>query len=132
MHVCSQSYKRLRSAPKTVFILKENSINLNFHELGIIQIDIGFVFQLTMVGRKRAVFQSLLEEAREMAMADGEGKTVMYTCVGAEWRPFGHPRAKRPLDSVVLDEAVAERLVGDVQDFIDSPAWYRERGIPYR
>ena len=32
----------------------------------------------------------------------------------------------------VLDEAVAERLVGDVQDFIDSPAWYRERGIPYR
>jgi len=88
--------------------------------------------QLTMVGRKRAVFQSLLEEAREMAMADGEGKTVMYTCVGAEWRPFGHPRAKRPLDSVVLDEAVAERLVGDVQDFIDSPAWYRERGIPYR
>ena len=99
---------------------------------GIIQIAIGFVFQLTMVGRKRAVFQSLLEEAREMAMADGEGKTVMYTCVGAEWRPFGHPRAKRPLDSVVLDEAVAERLVGDVQDFIDSPAWYRERGIPYR
>jgi len=88
--------------------------------------------QMTMVGRKREVFESLLEDAREMAMADTDGKTVMYTCVGAEWRAFGHPRAKRPLHSVVLDEAVSERLVDDVKDFIDSPAWYRERGIPYR
>lgn len=88
--------------------------------------------QMTMVGRKRAVFQSLLEDAREMAMADTDGKTVMYTCVGAEWRQFGHPRAKRPLHSVILDETVSDRLVDDVQDFIDSPAWYRERGIPYR
>ena len=87
---------------------------------------------MTMVGRKRAVFQSLLEDAREMAMADTDGKTVMYTCVGAEWRQFGHPRAKRPLHSVILDETVSDRLVDDVQDFIDSPAWYRERGIPYR
>jgi len=88
--------------------------------------------QMTTVGRNRKMFSQLLDEAREMAMLEFSGKTVMYTVIGTEWRPFGHPRAKRPLTSVVLDQAVSEKLVGDVQDFIESPGWYRERGIPYR
>merc|ERR1719495_966570 len=56
----------------------------------------------------------------------------MYTCVGAEWRPFGHPRAKRPISSVVLDAGVGEAIVKDVREFMTSEGWYRERGIPYR
>jgi len=46
------------------------------------------------------------------------GKTIMYTVVGVDWRPFGHPRQRRPLNSVVLDDGVAERVVTDVKDFI--------------
>lgn len=52
----------------------------------------------------------------------------MYTAMGAEWRPFGFPRRRRPLASVVLDEGIAERIVQDVQEFITSPQWYSDRG----
>lgn len=53
---------------------------------------------------------------------------MMYTAMGAEWRPFGFPRRRRPLSSVVLDVGVAERIVDDVKDFIGNPKWYTDRG----
>ncbi|XP_037857459.1 mitochondrial chaperone BCS1 isoform X2 [Chlorocebus sabaeus] len=56
----------------------------------------------------------------------------MYTAVGSEWRPFGYPRRRRPLNSVVLQQGLADRIVSDVQEFIDNPKWYTDRGIPYR
>ena len=55
-----------------------------------------------------------------------------HAAMGSEWRPFGYPRRRRPLDSVVLDEGVGERILNDVREFIDNPQWYIDRGIPYR
>lgn len=63
-----------------------------------------------------------------MALRQHEGRTVMYTALGSEWRPFGHPRRRRPLDSVVLDAGLSERLLADVREFINIPAWYADRG----
>ena len=70
--------------------------------------------------------------ARLMAVEKHEGKTIMYTPIGAEWRQFGYPRQRRPISSVILDKGISERILSDVQEFIDFPQWYRERGIPYR
>uniref|UniRef100_A0A3P9K8K6 Mitochondrial chaperone BCS1 n=1 Tax=Oryzias latipes TaxID=8090 RepID=A0A3P9K8K6_ORYLA len=70
--------------------------------------------------------------ARELALKQEEGRTVMYSAMGAEWRPFGFPRRRRPLSSVVLEVGVAEKIVDDVKDFIGNPKWYTDRGIPYR
>ncbi|XP_052269172.1 mitochondrial chaperone BCS1-like isoform X2 [Dreissena polymorpha] len=67
-----------------------------------------------------------------MALQKQEGRTVMYTAVGPEWRPFGYPRRKRPLNSVVLDKQVSDRIMKDITEFIDNPTWYMDRGIPYR
>ncbi|KAG9349428.1 hypothetical protein JZ751_027871 [Albula glossodonta] len=86
----------------------------------------------TALGRDRDVFFNILQEARELALKQEEGRTVMYTAMGAEWRPFGFPRRRRPLSSVVLDHGVAERIVDDVKEFISHPKWYLDRGIPYR
>lgn len=44
--------------------------------------------------------------------------------MGHEWRPFGNPRRKRPIESVVLEDGVSEKLVNDVQDFIDNANWF--------
>lgn len=66
--------------------------------------------------------------ARELALKQEEGRTVMYTAMGAEWRPFGFPRRRRPLSSVVLEVGVAERIVDDVKEFIGNPKWYTDRG----
>jgi chaperone BCS1 len=67
--------------------------------------------------------------ARQMAMLQHEGKIIMYTAIGAEWRQFGHPRRKRPISSVVLDEGVGERIINDIKEFVNNPGWYSERGI---
>lgn len=67
-----------------------------------------------------------------MALKTLEGRTIVYTALGSEWRPFGHPQKPRPLTSVVLDDGISERILKDVQKFISKPYWYIERGIPYR
>lgn len=87
---------------------------------------------LTAFGRDKNIYFKMLEEARTLALKFTEGKTIMYTAMGAEWREFGHPRKRRPIQSVVLDEGVAERVVKDCKEFITSPQWYYDRGIPYR
>lgn len=56
----------------------------------------------------------------------------MYTAMGSEWRPFGHPRKRRPITSVVLDRGVSESILRDCKEFIETPKWYADRGIPYR
>ncbi|KAK5046350.1 hypothetical protein LTR84_008494 [Exophiala bonariae] len=87
---------------------------------------------LTTLYSQRHVFESLFKEAHDIATQSVEGKTVIYTAWGTKWDKFGNPRSKRPLDSVILDKGVKERIVNDVQDFFSSSKWYYERGIPYR
>mmetsp|Transcript_24798 Transcript_24798/g.59660 ORF Transcript_24798/g.59660 Transcript_24798/m.59660 type:complete len:496 (+) Transcript_24798:297-1784(+) len=87
---------------------------------------------LMSVGRDVSVFEDLLVEAKEKALKAETGKTVIYTNWGTEWRPFGHPRRKRAIDSVILDEGISESILADVYDWRASAPWYHERGIPYR
>jgi len=68
-------------------------------------------------------------QARKMALQKMEGKTIMYTAVGSEWRQFGYPRKRRPLSSVILDRGVGESILSDVQEFIKNPQWYTDRGM---
>ncbi|KZP12609.1 hypothetical protein FIBSPDRAFT_155584 [Athelia psychrophila] len=87
---------------------------------------------LTTLSRDRALFPSLLAEARDLAMRGQEGKLVIHTAWGTEWKPFGKPRRKRPVQSVVLEDGIAEKVEGDVKAFLDRRKWYADRGIPYR
>jgi len=87
---------------------------------------------LTAFGRDPSVYAKLLREAEAASTQQQEGTTVVYTSWGTEWRPFGHPRRKRPINSVVLAEGVSDELVADIQEWRESAAWYHDRGIPYR
>ena len=87
---------------------------------------------LTSIGRNRQLYFDILNEARTSALRNYEGKTIMYTPVGAEWRPFGYPRNHRPLDSVILDQNISENILSDIKEFISNTNWYTNRGIPYR
>lgn len=87
---------------------------------------------LTALGTNRNVYFEILDEARKLALQKTEGRTVMYTAMGSEWRPFGYPRKKRPISSVVLDRSIEEHILNDVREFIGNPKWYVDRGIPYR
>jgi chaperone BCS1 len=87
---------------------------------------------LTTLYTYRHIFEQLFTEAHQLAQRSKEGKTTIYTAWGTDWRPFGEPKRKRPLDSVVLEEGVKERIVDDLKAFLDTRTWYLDRGIPYR
>ncbi|CAK9437345.1 uncharacterized protein LODBEIA_P17230 [Lodderomyces beijingensis] len=87
---------------------------------------------LTTLYRDRHLFNEMLRDAKNLAIKANEGKTVIFTSWGPEWRPFGQPRSKRLLGSVILDQGIAEDVVEDVRDFLTSGDWYHKRGIPYR
>lgn len=88
--------------------------------------------KLTTLYKDRYIFNEILEEAKTIAMKSNEGKTVIYTSFGPEWRKFGQPKAKRALPSVVLDQGIKETILEDVKDFMRNGGWYSDRGIPYR
>lgn len=88
--------------------------------------------RLTTLYRDRTLFSELLTEAKTLALKIREGKTVIYTSWGPEWRPFGQPRQKRVLGSVILDKDLDTLILNDVKDFLGSGEWYHNRGIPYR
>lgn len=67
-----------------------------------------------------------------MAQQSTEGKTIVYTSRSTSWEKFGEPRRKRPIESVILDKGVKERIIADLKDFLASAKWYYDRGIPYR
>jgi len=86
---------------------------------------------LTTLSRDRDIFPDLLQEARQLAIKSQEGKTVVYTSWGPDWRPFGQPRRRRLLESVILDSGIKESIVKDVQNFLSSGGWYYERGTQH-
>jgi chaperone BCS1 len=87
---------------------------------------------LTTLYAYRHIFEELFTEAHQLAQRMREGKTIMYNSWGTEWKPFGDPKRKRPIDSVVLEEGVKEKILSDIQAFLTARTWYLDRGIPYR
>lgn len=83
---------------------------------------------LTTLSRDRILFPQLLSDARDLAMRGQEGKLVIHTAWGIEWKPFGQPRRKRPLQSVVLEPGIGEKVEQDIKSFLERRQWYADRG----
>jgi chaperone BCS1 len=104
-------------------------------EKNVVDINSGSLWEtltLTTLGQSRKIFEEIITEARILALQKEEGTTVIYTTSGIDWRRFGFPRKRRPLNSVILEEGKGERILSDVKEFLASMRWYSERGIPYR
>ena len=87
---------------------------------------------LTTIGRRRPLLLKMLEEARKDVLARHAGLTLTYGSCGSDWRELCAPQEARPLDTVVLNEGIAERLAEDCKKFLTSGNWYKQRGIPHR
>ncbi len=89
--------------------------------------------KLMTLGRNTDVFTSILQEARQDALREQTGKTLIYNPVtGVEWGLSGWPKDKRLFGSVILDKGVGEQIKADCMEFLQSSTWYHDRGIPYR
>lgn len=87
---------------------------------------------LTTLYYYRHIFEDIFREAHEMALEKTEGKTVVYTSRNMGWEQSGQPKRRRPFNSVVLEEGLAEKILADVREFMNARTWYLDRGIPYR
>lgn len=85
---------------------------------------------ISMFGRDRSFMQSLFEEARDAATSRKIG-VECYMPRYEEWELNSHA-SPRLLDSVVLQEGVAESVISDARKFLESRDWYERVGIPFR
>ncbi|CAJ0965048.1 unnamed protein product [Ranitomeya imitator] len=67
----------------------------------------------TAIGTNRDIFFNILQEARELALRQQEGKTIMYTALGLNGDLWFPQRRRRPLTSVVLEEGISDKIVQD-------------------
>ena len=131
----STSFAFVPSVGVHYFNYKNNIIQVERNREQIVDLTSGQPFEsvkLSSIGRNRRLFINILNEARDIALKEQIGKTVIYTALGHEWKEFGHPRKRRPLNSVVLEENQTNRILRDVKEFLSTETWYSSRGIPYR
>lgn len=83
---------------------------------------------LTLKGRE--YIGQLIREAESSLRVNIEATRVHHN---GQWG-WGESTliARRPIQSVILREGVAEMLVKDVETFRSSQDWYRDRSIPWR
>jgi chaperone BCS1 len=90
------------------------------------------------LGRSLEPIRRVLQEAQTFYKHVTASKTSIYRPGGRSWDAARWEviatRPSRPLDSVILDAAIKERLLRDVREYLDprTKAWYVSRGIPYR
>eukprot|EP00834_Sanchytrium_tribonematis_P000678 NODE_13_length_54415_cov_0.522424.p12 type:complete len:422 gc:universal NODE_13_length_54415_cov_0.522424:40303-39038(-) len=87
---------------------------------------------ITTLANRKKLFADMLTDSKTLAMKKEHNKTVVYMSKGPDWRPFGQPRRKRPIDSVILKNGQKDEILQDVNQFLGSQNWYHDRGIPYR
>lgn len=61
-----------------------------------------------------------------------EVKNFFYLSTPTIIRKFGGPRTQRPLESVLLEDGIKEKVIEDIEEFLKNAKWYRDMGIPYR
>lgn len=87
-------------------------------------------YTLRVFGRSQTALRNLLEEVIGRAVAFQAKKISAFVGVYSHWRRL-RTFTPRKLDSVILPEGVAERILQRLRDFIAARPWYQEMGIPY-
>lgn len=94
------------------------------------------VYNITAYGTRNKQFLiEMINEARKMAEKKPKEEINYYKAVhsvhSSSWERSNRfkPRA---VSSIILQDGVTNEIEKDVQEFMESKEWYKERGIPYR
>lgn len=87
------------------------------------------VFTLRTLGRSKKTILSIIEDAKKISEKDDCIKLFVWDSYG--WNNIGQ-RTKRELETVVLEKNEKEKLIKDLEWFLNNKDWYTERGVPYR
>ncbi|KAI9204308.1 BCS1 N terminal-domain-containing protein [Polychytrium aggregatum] len=87
---------------------------------------------LTTFGRSRELLHRLVLEAQRQHVEKDHCRTVIYSA--DQWGNWRRTRSRpiRPMNSIILDGDVKQKVARDMVEFLRSEKWYADRGIPYR
>lgn len=88
-------------------------------------------FTLRVIGRNRRPALDLIHKARRLAAPLEHFIDLFESTGNGCWVNSGYKRP-RHLKSVVLPGTTREDVLSDINDFLASEEWYRDRGVPYR
>jgi len=89
---------------------------------------------LSSWGSKVEPLKQLIDDALKASFEEQQEELnvfVMNDMFGASWEK-ALSKKPRAIDSVILDEDLAEGLLADARGFLSSAEWYQDVGIPYR
>jgi len=86
-------------------------------------------FTLTTLGRSQRRIREIIEAASKLRA----NQTSLGLKIWQDnyWTSFP-AKAKRNIDTIIMDHAQKADLLADAQWFFDSQVWFQERGVPYR
>lgn len=87
-------------------------------------------WSITLIGSRKKV-QSFIEECRKYSRQDRDDYIRVRGSDRGHWEP-ATKRRKKTLDSVILPSGVSHKLMGDINEFINSKTWYNNMSIPWR
>ena len=83
-----------------------------------------------MLGRSTGPMHDLIQEIVKARGLTRQTKTDIY--LYQDYWSLACRKDKRSLDTVFLPEEQKQRIVQDVETFLERKEWYAQRGIPYR
>ncbi|KAM5350630.1 hypothetical protein ACJ41O_007135 [Fusarium nematophilum] len=94
---------------------------------------------ISCLGRDATVLKKLIYSARLDYLEKERGRTSIYRATRVyhdedlSWTKC-MSKATRPMSTIALDESVKQRLIKDLQRYLDpkTERWYETRGIPHR
>lgn len=80
-------------------------------------------------GRSQKIMRRLIEDVRALSTKTDLVSIRIWS--DYYWNVV-RGKSIRPLNSIILRQGQIDRIIGDLEWFLRSASWYRERGIPYR
>lgn len=83
---------------------------------------------------RKNTLQKLIDEARVAVVLEQDMRPFIYSSSaygGSRWEYLGRANV-RPLDSVLLQDDIGNKLLKDLCKFYSRKQWYLDRGIPWR
>ena len=88
-------------------------------------------YDIWILGRQQALVRQLIQDAMDLALPVDIIETVVFMSIESGWRQIMR-RKPRPINSVILEPGILERILFDARGFLNSKDWYEGLGIPYR
>lgn len=91
--------------------------------------EITYSLKLTMLGRNHSKVLAALDEFRWRQLDDES--YLYYPTTTGEWNA-SRMVSPRKIETVILNHDLKEKILGNVEWFLNNKQWYVDRGLPYR